>query len=121
MKTVAILEAKPRQSITIHTSPSDDVLGYVIAVDQWKGVKRTYTYWRGTDAEGEAGVGFSLEPADGYDIVIKANVRRDEKPKIKVELSLDGGKYWKGTVDFPSAEGPVVTREWSIFLRLEAP
>jgi hypothetical protein len=121
MKTVAILEAKPHQRLTIHTTPSIEVLGYVIAVDQWKGTRSIYANWRGTDAEGATGVGFELEPADGYDIVIKATVRNMGTPHIDFKLELDRQVLWSDTVGFPSAEGPVVTRDWSVFLRSEQP
>lgn len=117
MKTVAILDAKPGQTLTIKTQPNDQILGYVIAVDQWKGSKSTFGNWPGTDAETPAGISFQLEPADGYDVVIKADVRSNGSPQIDVTLELDGKDLWKGTTDFSSDEAPVVTRDWNIFLR----
>jgi hypothetical protein len=117
MKTIEILDAKPGQTLTIRTQPNDQILGYKVVVDQWKGSKSIFGSWPGTDAETPVGISFQLEPADGYDVVIKAAVRSTGSPQIVVTFLLDGQAFWKGTTDFPSGEAPVVARDWNIFLR----
>lgn len=117
MKTIDIISAQAGQSVAIKTTPNNDILGYRISVDRWKGTPTTIDNWPGTDAEKGNGVSFDMPPADGYDITIKAIVKSDAQPKISVNLSITGhAPLVYKDVDFPSDEGPVVTRDWNIFL-----
>jgi len=115
MKTVGFFPGKAGQRLTIKTKPNDAILGYYILVDQWKGAPSTFVKWNGTEAEGANGVTFDLEPADGYDVTIKAEVKKDATPKIAVTLAIDGTSK-EYDIEFPSSEGPVVSRDWNIFL-----
>jgi len=115
MKTMGFFPGQAGERVTIKTKPNADILGYYILVDQWKGSPSTFVKWNGTEAEGAQGVAFDLEPADGYDVTIKAEVKKDAAPKIAVTLATDSlSKAYD--VEFPSSEGPVVSRDWNIFL-----
>lgn len=115
MKTIDILTGEVGETVTISTTGNDDVIAYRICVDRWKGTPKQIENWPGSAGEGTGGVSFAMTPADGYDITIKASVKAKAQPSIDVRLDLGATGVFKYSVKFPSAEGPVVTRDWNIF------
>ena len=116
MKTIDILTGETGEKVTIATRGNTDVIGYRICVDRWKGTPKQIENWPGSAGEAPRGVSFDMTPADGYDVTIKASVKANSQPTIHVELKLSATGIFKYDVDFPPDEGPVVTRDWNIFL-----
>ena len=89
------------------------VMTYVVFVQAWTDAgKKPIASWHPAQLESPNGATLIVEGYRGYDLILKALIRDDAA--MDADVSFNGVSEFNHTVTLPSAEGPVVVREWSI-------
>jgi hypothetical protein len=118
MKTLELYLKPVGTRVNLKLKPNDQVGPYVVFVQKWvAGNKVAVGTWFPAQLESPAGIGTVLDHAEGYDFIIKANITSPPDTATLVpELRFDNAVVYKTPIYLPAAEGPVVSREWSVII-----
>jgi hypothetical protein len=118
MKTLALYVRPAQTRINLKLAPNDHVLTCIVFVRQWnQGVGSSVATWFPAEFESPQGSSIILQPSDGYDFIVKAEITGPpDAAAMDARFSIDGAVVYSKTVPLPSAEGAVIEREWSVII-----
>jgi len=118
MSTVALYVKPAGTVVNLKTKANAQVITYMVFVRQWNnGSSSLVTTWFPAGLESAAGETLTLVQCDGYDLILKAQIKGSpDTAAIDPRLSIDGAVAYKDTLHLPAAEGVVVVREWSFII-----
>lgn len=117
MRTLALYKADVGDIVRLKFKNIEKVITYMVILVRYTGSGKVQdAIFHPDELESGAGAGFTVATAMGYDLVLKAHIGSKEDGHIDARLTIDGKKAYDDAVALPLDEGPVVTREWSIFL-----
>jgi len=119
MKLLDIFVEHAGTTVNLRMKPNDDVVTYVVFVRKFTSAgPLPEATWFPEDLE-TTGRSLVLGHERGYDIIVKATVRRGGHAAIDPLLVIDdtAGTRYTDRITLPEVEGPVVERGWSIAIK----
>jgi hypothetical protein len=116
MKTLALYVKPANTVINLKLAPNAQVLTCVVFVRQWiNGNPATAATWQPANFMSPQGASITMQQCDGYDFIMKAQITgTPDTASVDPVFSINGAAVYTDTIHLPSAEGPVVVREWSV-------
>lgn len=118
MKTLALYVEPVATVVNLKTKANAQVITYMVFVRQWiNGNSSSVGTWFPAGLESPQGETLTLAQCDGYDLILKAQIKgTPDTAAIDPQLSINGTLTYKKTIPLPSAEGDVVSLEWSFII-----